>query len=339
MAEGSGSTGASSRRAAARTNALYCHDIFGKEVRWRSAEHVLQEIFLLVDKYGVEEFQVVDDIFNLHKPRLKKIFEGLEQRCGVGRLRFCFPNGLRGDILTEDVLETLQRGGTYEITVAIETVTPRLQTLVQKNLDIPKVGRFIDYCYEKRHPRPRVLHARGSRRRRAASCSRRSGTRSARTSFAAFFSVIPQPETPLYDIAKKVDADALSQVNQDDYYQAALVRGSRPASRSTTSRRVRGARVLLPVAAAHAAHPAEHPDVELRPHRSPVRELSSAATSRSTSAAIGSAGTGRSSEQLLQRRDPFVPTTRSERPRPIPARPARVAAAGVAAAGRLSANG
>ena len=64
-----------------------------------------------------------------------------------------------------------------------------------------------------------------------------------------------------------------------------------------------------------------------------------AATSRSTSAAIGSAGTGRSSEQLLQRRDPFVPTTRSERPRPIPARPARVAAAGVAAAGRLSANG
>ncbi len=31
----------------------YCHDIFGKRFRFRSAENVLQEIYLLVDRYGV----------------------------------------------------------------------------------------------------------------------------------------------------------------------------------------------------------------------------------------------------------------------------------------------
>jgi anaerobic magnesium-protoporphyrin IX monomethyl ester cyclase len=197
----------------------YCHDIFGKKFRWRSAEHVLREITMLVDQYGVEEFQIVDDIFNLHKPRLKKIFAGLEERYGVGRLRFCFPNGLRGDILTEDVLQTLKRGGTYEITVAIETVTPRLQTLVQKNLDIPKVGNFIDYCWKE------GILVRGFFMLGFPTESVKEllstvwyALRSHLT-FAAFFTVIPQPETPLYDLAKNADEKALAQVNQDDYYQ------------------------------------------------------------------------------------------------------------------------
>jgi radical SAM superfamily enzyme YgiQ (UPF0313 family) len=197
----------------------YCHDIFGKKFRWRSAEHVLEEIFLLVDRYGVEEFQVVDDIFNLHKPRLEKIFAGLEKRYGSGRLRFCFPNGLRGDILTEDVLRTLKRGGTYEITVAIETVTPRLQTLVQKNLDIPKVRRFVDHCY-----REGIL-VRGffmlgfpTETLREIFATVWYALRS-HLSFAAFFTVIPQPQTPLYDLAKEAAPAALEQVNQDDYYQ------------------------------------------------------------------------------------------------------------------------
>ena len=106
------------------------------------------EIYLLVDQYGVEEFQIVDDIFNLHKPRLKMIFAGLEQRYGVGKLHFIFPNGLRGDILTEDVVKTLKRGGTYALSLAVETVTPRLQTLIEKDLDIPKTKRFIDLCYQ-----------------------------------------------------------------------------------------------------------------------------------------------------------------------------------------------
>jgi anaerobic magnesium-protoporphyrin IX monomethyl ester cyclase len=305
----------------------YCHDIFGKKFRWRSAEHVLQEIFLLVDKYGVEEFQVVDDIFNLHKPRLKKIFEGLEQRYGLGRLRFCFPNGLRGDILTEDVLETLQRGGTYEITVAIETVTPRLQTLVQKNLDIPKVGRFVDYCYEK------GILVRGffmlgfpSETRRELFSTVWYALRS-HLSFAAFFSVIPQPETPLYDIAKKVDADALAPVNQDDYYQGRswyeLATGF-PLHYVTTFAvlafyflsPLRMLRILRSIPMWNFGHIG--------------RQFVSFLLRRDIAEHLGRDRLRRHRpelEQLLQRRDPFVPTTRSERPRPIPARPARVAAA------------
>ena len=197
----------------------YCHDIFGKRFRFRSAENVLQEIYLLVEQYGVEEFQIVDDIFNLHKPRLTAIFAALEQRYGAGKLRFIFPNGLRADILTEDVVKTLRRGGTYALSLAIETVTPRLQTLIQKDLDLPKTKRFIDLCY-----REGIL-VRGFFMLGFPTESVREllstvwfALRSHLT-FATFFTVIPQPATPMYDLAKAENAEALGRVNQDEYYK------------------------------------------------------------------------------------------------------------------------
>jgi anaerobic magnesium-protoporphyrin IX monomethyl ester cyclase len=196
----------------------YCHDIFGKRFRFRSAENVVEEICLLVDEYGVEEFQVVDDIFNLHKPRLNKIFSALEQRYGTGKLCFIFPNGLRADILTDDVVRTLKRGGTYAVSLAIETVTPRLQTLIQKDLDIPKTKRFIDVCHrEGILTRGFFMLGFPTETRREILSTVRFAIRS-RLTAATFFSVVPQPETPMYDLAKRVDADALARVNQDDYY-------------------------------------------------------------------------------------------------------------------------
>ena len=197
----------------------YCHDIFGKRFRFRSAENVLQEIYLLVDTYGVKEFQIVDDIFNLHKPRLTAIFTALEERYGAGKIGFTFPNGLRADILTEDVVKTLRRGGTYSLSLAIETVTPRLQTLIQKDLDLPKTKHFIDLCYRE------GIMVRGFFMLGFPTESVKEllstvwfALRSHLT-FATFFTVIPQPATPMYDLAKSENAEALARTNQDEYYK------------------------------------------------------------------------------------------------------------------------
>jgi anaerobic magnesium-protoporphyrin IX monomethyl ester cyclase len=121
----------------------YCHDIFTKKIYFRSVESVLEEIALLHEKYGVDEFMVLDDIFNLHKPRLKKIMSEVKRRWG-GKLRFSFMNGLRADILDKEVIDALKEGGTYIVSVAIETASPRLQQLIGKRLDIEKARRSIE---------------------------------------------------------------------------------------------------------------------------------------------------------------------------------------------------
>jgi len=191
----------------------YCHDIFSKRFYHRSADHVLEEIEMLYEQYGVDEFEIVDDIFNLHKPRLKQIMSEAERRWG-GRIHFCFPNGVRGDILDESVIDALKAGGTYALTIAIETVTPRLQDLVEKYLQIDKAGAMIDAA-DRRGMVVQGFFMLGfpTESVREMNDTVDFALRS-RLTLAHFFNVIPQPATPLYPLAMQESPRALAETDR-----------------------------------------------------------------------------------------------------------------------------
>lgn len=121
----------------------YCHDVFTKRFVYQSEEKVLEEIRILHEEYGVNELHIVDDIFNLHRPRAQSLMRAIAKRW-PGKLYIAFPNGLRGDILDLETITAMVEGGTYHATISIETVTPRLQHLVEKNLDIEKAKWAIE---------------------------------------------------------------------------------------------------------------------------------------------------------------------------------------------------
>lgn len=52
----------------------YCHQTMGKVFRKRSVESVLAEIKELKTRYGIDDFEIVDDCFNLDRPRMHKTF-------------------------------------------------------------------------------------------------------------------------------------------------------------------------------------------------------------------------------------------------------------------------
>jgi anaerobic magnesium-protoporphyrin IX monomethyl ester cyclase len=121
----------------------YCHDILGKRFRARSPEHVLAEIRYIHDTYGITDFQIIDDIFNLDMGRAKKICDLI---AGSGmNLTLSFPNAIRGDRVDEELIDKMAAAGTKFISYAVETASPRLQKLVRKNLDLGCVNRAIDY--------------------------------------------------------------------------------------------------------------------------------------------------------------------------------------------------
>jgi radical SAM superfamily enzyme YgiQ (UPF0313 family) len=121
----------------------YCHNSYGKTFRERSAEHVLAEIDLLVKDHGVKELVFMDDIFNFRPKRAKAIAEGLIER-DYG-LKLTFPNGFRGDILDEELVELLVRAGMYRCMIAVESAVPRIQKVMKKNLKIEKVRRIVEF--------------------------------------------------------------------------------------------------------------------------------------------------------------------------------------------------
>lgn len=200
----------------------YCHDLFSKKFVYHSVDYVIAEIERLYEQYGVDEFQIVDDIFNLHKPRLKAIMGKVRERW-PGKLKFVFPNGLRADILDESVIDALHKAGTYSICVAIETVTPRLQDLVEKHLDIEKTRRAIAWC-DQRNIRVSGFFMLGFPTETAEEIQATIdfAVQSSLT-VAFFFSVVPQPGTPLYDLAMRENpavTGELSKMNTGTYWNA-----------------------------------------------------------------------------------------------------------------------
>ena len=120
---------------------IYCHPVFGKKYRKRSAENVCREIDILYHKYGIRELHVADDTFNLDVARAEKILDHIiDNNLDI---RISFPNGVRADLLTDELLVKMKKAGTFMVSYAIETASPRMQKIIKKNVQLDKVFEII----------------------------------------------------------------------------------------------------------------------------------------------------------------------------------------------------
>ncbi|MCZ7584503.1 MAG: B12-binding domain-containing radical SAM protein [Deltaproteobacteria bacterium] len=119
----------------------YCHDMFGKTFRARSAAGVVDELRVLRRDYGIREIHVADDIFNIQIKRAKEIFH----RCREEGVQFVwsFPNGLRADIMDDELLDLMRDAGVRRVAYAVETASPRFRKAIRKHLDLAKVADTV----------------------------------------------------------------------------------------------------------------------------------------------------------------------------------------------------
>jgi len=130
---------------------VYCHNVFGKKFRFRSAKSLIHEIRYLYDTYGIRDYEIVDDIFNLDRERLVEFCDRVTQS-GM-KLNLVFPIGMRGDILDEFQLSKLKHAGTIFLAFAIETGSLRMQKLLKKNIQLDKIKQNIEIAHKLRiHP-------------------------------------------------------------------------------------------------------------------------------------------------------------------------------------------
>ena len=120
---------------------IYCHNIFGKAFRARSPESVMAEIETLINRYNIRDFEILDDCFNFDLPRAKRICDLIvEKRLNV---KLALVNGVRGDIMDEELIYKLKKAGTYLIMYGVETASPCLQKFIKKYLNLDKIKQMI----------------------------------------------------------------------------------------------------------------------------------------------------------------------------------------------------
>lgn len=110
----------------------FCHNIFGRKLYKRSMASVMHEIDYVVEKYGMQEMHISDDIFNMDLNHAKSILREIIAR--PYKLKIAFPNGLRADRVDDEFISLMKQAGTFRIMYAVETGSQEVQRRIKKNL-------------------------------------------------------------------------------------------------------------------------------------------------------------------------------------------------------------
>jgi radical SAM superfamily enzyme YgiQ (UPF0313 family) len=119
----------------------FCHNIFGKKIRFRSPGNVLAEVDWLVKEHGISEIHFEDDSFNIDVKRAKTICHEIINR--KYDLKTAFPNGIRADFVDEEMVDLFADMGVYNIAYGIESANENIRKKIKKTMDIEKLKKAI----------------------------------------------------------------------------------------------------------------------------------------------------------------------------------------------------
>jgi len=121
----------------------FCAKQEGKKspLRYRTIEHILEEVKFLKNNFGVESIAIYDDEVLLNKKRDFELFRGLAK---LGMPYRCMT---RANLATKEDLKILKETGCGEIAVGVETADPYIhETVIKKGTTIQQNTEFVENC-------------------------------------------------------------------------------------------------------------------------------------------------------------------------------------------------
>lgn len=182
-------------------NCIYCgsHTTFGRKVRRRSVENVINEIKLLKKEYNLDGLWFVDDTFTLDKKWVIDLCRKIKEK-GIKIKWSC---QFRVDTIDEELLQEMKKAGCVQVELGIESGSDKVLVALRKGFDtktaieafklIKKVGIsslttfVIGSPEETREDVMQTLKF----------------AKKLNPDFALFFNLTPLPGTELYEMAKK----------------------------------------------------------------------------------------------------------------------------------------
>ncbi len=116
--------------------------VFGCSYRERSPENVLDEIDLLVEKFGIKDLKFFDDTLTLNRKRVYKICDGMKER-GYDFQWSCLS---RVDKVSEEMLRKIKDSGCWQILFGIESGDPRVLKSLNKGITIEQSMAAVKYA-------------------------------------------------------------------------------------------------------------------------------------------------------------------------------------------------
>jgi radical SAM superfamily enzyme YgiQ (UPF0313 family) len=112
--------------------------VFGRIFRARSPKNVVDEIEMLMERFGVKEVKFNDDTFNVDPKRVIGICEEMLKR----NIKIPWTCRVDANNLSSDLLKIMKQAGCWQIGFGIENADPAILKAIKKSIS-PEEGKRI----------------------------------------------------------------------------------------------------------------------------------------------------------------------------------------------------
>jgi len=117
---------------------VFCSkDVFKYVCRMRSPENVIEEVDMLVKKFGVKQLDILDDNFTINKKRTKKILDFLIER--KYDLYINLQSGVRTEGIDATIIKKMKKAKIFKIPFGVESGDPLILKRIKKQLKLKRV--------------------------------------------------------------------------------------------------------------------------------------------------------------------------------------------------------
>ncbi len=124
-------------------NCTYCQPtldkIFGKKVRFRSVDNVIEEIAQLINDYSIQGIFIIDDTFTFRKSFVLQFCEEIIRR----KFNIKFAINSRVDTIDEEILVSLKKAGVITILYGIESGNQKVLDNIKKKTTIEQIRKTV----------------------------------------------------------------------------------------------------------------------------------------------------------------------------------------------------
>lgn len=182
---------------------IYCGSA-DKEVRWRTAENILNELDVLADRDLLKKkIYFLDDCFLDNPPRVRKLCEGIKER--GHKIQFWIET--RADTIKAPLVKAIKDAGCYQMTFGLESGNQEILDSLSKKVRLEKVIDAIQIVNDQniRIRANFMLGHYGETEEQVWDTIHYAENLAERglVTTIAFYKVLPLPGTPLYRMIQK----------------------------------------------------------------------------------------------------------------------------------------
>jgi radical SAM superfamily enzyme YgiQ (UPF0313 family) len=118
------------------------NDFFRRSFRLKSPEHMIAEMRLVREMYGISSFELVHDMFTVDRKRVVAFCEALLEN----KEKFTWGCSARTDCVDEEMIALMAQAGCRGIFFGIETGSRRMQKIIDKGLELNDSAERVSSC-------------------------------------------------------------------------------------------------------------------------------------------------------------------------------------------------